>query len=192
MVTRHTYINWEMKTHILSLKFLFWSRLCMCQGCLLSFKEPCKTYTIESTGIETDFAFDGFPFSSHSSSPKVILGYQGYLQEKIKKQNLVPLWIWVWSSRLTKRKNVASSRPALTSFNATCTSSPRSRFPLWEPEITEWRHCGRRHSEAQVNSKNTKNSEKLDPVEPCSSALSKKWIVMNTSLWNSVKFSFYT
>jgi len=36
-----------MKTHILSLKFLFWSTLCMCQGCLLTFKEPYKTYTIE-------------------------------------------------------------------------------------------------------------------------------------------------
>jgi len=59
--------------------------------CLLTFKEPCKTYTIESTGTETDFALDVFPFSSPSSRPKVILGYQGYLQEKIKKQDLVPL-----------------------------------------------------------------------------------------------------
>ena len=67
------------------------STLCMCQGCLFTFKEPCKTYKIESTGTETDFAFDGFPFSSHSSSPKVILGCQRYLQEKFKKQDLVPL-----------------------------------------------------------------------------------------------------
>ena len=59
--------------------------------CLLTLKESCKTYTIESTGSETDFALHGFPFSSHSSSPKVILGCQGYLQEKIKKQDLVPL-----------------------------------------------------------------------------------------------------
>jgi len=32
-----------------------------------------------------------FPFSNHSSSTKVILSCQGYLQEKIKKQDFVPL-----------------------------------------------------------------------------------------------------
>jgi len=50
---------------------------------------------LKSVGTNIDFSLDVLPFGSHSSSPKVILGCQGYLQEKIKKQDLVPLQIWV-------------------------------------------------------------------------------------------------
>ena len=31
--------------------------------CLLTFKEPCKTYTIESAGTKTNFALDVFPLA---------------------------------------------------------------------------------------------------------------------------------
>jgi len=46
---------------------------------------------MKSIGTRIDSALDVLPFSSHSSSSKVIIGCQGYLQEKIKKQDLVPL-----------------------------------------------------------------------------------------------------
>ena len=58
-------------------------------------KNPTRHIQLKSVGKQIVFALYILPFSSHSSSPKMILGCQGYLQEKIKEQNLVPLWIWV-------------------------------------------------------------------------------------------------
>jgi len=46
---------------------------------------------LKSVGTNIDFALDVLPFNRHSLSPKVILGCQGYVQENIKKQDLVPL-----------------------------------------------------------------------------------------------------
>jgi len=45
---------------------------------------------LKSVGTKTDFTLDVFPFASHSSNPKVILGCQESLQEKFKKQDLIP------------------------------------------------------------------------------------------------------
>jgi len=46
---------------------------------------------LKSAGTKIVFAIDVLPFSNHSSSPKVILDCQEYLQKNIKKQDLVPL-----------------------------------------------------------------------------------------------------
>ena len=54
-------------------------------------KNPAGHIQLKSVGTKIDFSLDVLPFSNHSSSPKVIFGCQGYLQEKIKKQDLFPL-----------------------------------------------------------------------------------------------------
>jgi len=54
-------------------------------------KNPARHIQLKIVGTKIVFALDILPFSSHSSSPKVIIGCQGYLQEKIKKQDLFPL-----------------------------------------------------------------------------------------------------